>query len=231
MFAELEKVMDHAGAEGDFLEALNRNVTGKKSGSGIEKTANYLRKLYGFDPGYPLFMAFNYFWKISDPDEKPLLAFIFAVNEDVLLEESIEVLQNVKPGEKATIDQFEEVIEEYHPNQYSANTRRSMAQNIASSWKQAGFLEGKVKNIRIQPEISARVACFAFLLAFLKGDRGDFIWNSTGVNALFLGESILRELALECARKDLLQYQYAGSVTVIGFTSLLNKIGIDGNSY
>jgi hypothetical protein len=125
---------------------------------------------------------------------------------------------------------FEEMIEEHHPNQYSANTRRSMAQNIASSWKQAGFIEGKVKNIRTQPEVTYRVACFAFLLAYLKGDRGDFIWNSIGVNALCLYESKLRALAIECARKDLMQYQFAGSVTAISFTNLLNKIGVNGNT-
>ena len=176
------------------------------------------------------FAAFKYFWKISEPNEKPLIAFLYAINHDDLLAESVQVLQSVKPGEKATIELFEEVIEKYHPNQYSPIPRRSMAQNIASSWKQAGFIEGKVKNIRTQPIISYRIACFAFLLAYLNGDRGDFIWNSIGVKALCLPESKLRELAIECAKKDLMQYQYAGSVTAITFTNLLNKIGINGNT-
>jgi hypothetical protein len=43
-------------------------------------------------------------------------------------------------------------------------------------------------------------------------------------------ESKLRELAIECAKKDLMQYQYAGSVTAINFTNLLKKIGINGNT-
>ena len=230
MYAELEKVMAYSLDGDNFLESLGHNVTGKKSNSGVEKTANYLKRLYGFDMQYPPFVAFKYFWKISDPNEKPLIAFVYAVNKDDLLAESVQVLQSVKPGEKATIELFEEVIEKYHPNQYSANTRRSMAQNIASSWKQAGFIEGKVKNIRTQPEVTYRVACFAFLLAYINGDRGDFIWGSIGVNALCLYESKLRELAIECAKKDLMQYQYAGSVTAISFTNLLNKIGINGNT-
>ena len=230
MYAELEKVMAYSLDGDNFLESLGHNVTGKKSNSGVEKTANYLKRLYGFDMQYPPFVAFKYFWKISDQNEKPLIAFVYAVNQDDLLTESVQVLQSVKPGEKATIELFEEVIEKYHPNQYSANTRRSMAQNIASSWKQAGFIEGKVKNIRTQPEITYRVACFAFLLAYINGDRGDFIWGSIGVNALCLYESKLRELAVECAKKDLMQYQYAGSVTAINFTNLLNKIGINGNT-
>ncbi len=230
MYAELEKVMAYSLDVDNFLESLGHNVTGKKSTSGVEKTANYLRRLYSFDILYSPFAAFKYFWKISDSNEKPLIALVYAVNQDDLLAESVQVLQKVKLGEKATIELFEEVIEKFHPNQYSTNTRRSMAQNIASSWKQAGFIEGKVKNIRTQPEVTYRVACFAFLLAYISGDRGDFIWGSIGVNALFLYESKLRELAIECAKKDLMQYQYAGSVTAINFTNLLNKIGINGDT-
>jgi hypothetical protein len=230
MFAELEKVMAYSLDDDNFLESLKHNVTGKKSNSGVEKTANYLKQLYGFDSNFPPFMAFKYFWKISEPNEKPLIALVYAANQDELLAESIQVMQVVKPGEKATREAFEEVIKKYHPNQYSANTRRSMAQNIASSWKQAGFIKGKVKNIRTQPEISYRVACFAFFLAYLKGDRGDFIWNSIGVSALCLYESKLRELAIDCAKKDLMQYQYAGSVTAISFTNLLSKIEKNDNT-
>jgi hypothetical protein len=228
MYAELVKVMDFSLDNDNFLESLGQNVTGKKSNSGVEKTANYLKRLYGFDKKYPSFIAFKYFWKIADIHEKPLVAFLYAINQDDLLAESIEVLQQVKPGEKATIELFEEVIEKYHPNHYSPNTRRSMAQNIASSWKQAGFLEGKMKNIKTQPTITYRIACFAFLLAYLNGSRGDFIWSSICVKSLCLSESKLRELAIECARKDFMQYQFAGSITAISFTNLLNKIGIHG---
>ena len=230
MYTELEKVMSFSIDGDNFLESLGQNVTGKKSSSGVEKTANYLKRLYGFDNHFQPFVALKYFWRLSDPNEKPLIAFLYAVNQDDLLAESIEVLQKVRPGEKASIELFEESIERFHPNQYSENTRRSLAQNIASSWKQAGFIEGKVKNIRVEPVITFRVACFAFLLAYLYGDRGEFIWSGIGVKALCLPESRLRELAVECTKRDFMQYQYAGSVTAISFTNLLAKIGIHGNA-
>jgi hypothetical protein len=73
------------------------------------------------------------------------------------------------------------------------------------------------------------VACFAFLLGYLHDLRGDFIWNSDGVKALCQSESKLRELAMDCAKRDLMQYQHAGSVTAISFTNLLSKIGVDGH--
>ena len=230
MYAELEKVMAYSIDGDNFLESLGCNVTGKKSNSGVAKTANYLKRLYGFDMQYPAFVALKYFWKISDESEKPMIALVFAVNHDDLLAESVQVLNTLDLGAKASVELFEEAIEKFHPNQYSPKTRLSMARNIASSWKQGGFIQGKVKNIKSQPEITYRVACFAFLLGYLIGNRGEFIWNSIGVKALCLQESKLRELALECARKDFMQYQYAGSVTAISFTNLLNKIGINGNT-
>ena len=120
-----------------------------------------------------------------------------------------------------------ENIEKFHPKRFTDNTLRSVAQNIASSWKQAGFISGKVKNIRTQPEINYKVVAFAMLLSFLEGDRGDFIMHSNCVNALCLGETKLRELTVEASKRDYLQYQFAGSVTSISFDKMINKIGLD----
>lgn len=229
MYAELEKVMDY-GMEGDnYIESLNSNVTGKKSNSGVNKTANYLKQLYSFDLDNNLFLAFKYFWKIADNTEKPLLAFVYAICNDNLLAESIDVVCKTQVGEKAAIEFFEDEIEKYHPKKYSPNTRKSLAQNIASSWKQAGFIQGKVKNIRTNPEISFRIACFALLLSYINGARGEFLFKGIGVKALCLPEQKLKDLAVEGAKRDLMQYQYAGNVTSIGFNNLLSKVGIDAN--
>ncbi len=226
MFAELEKVMDYAMAGDNFLESLGQNVTGKKSSSGIEKTARHLKNLYGFDTAYPPFVAFKYFWQQTETIDKPLLAIIYAIYHDDLLAESLEVLQETKLGDKAAVELFEKVIERYHPNQYTPITKHSIGKNLASSWKQVGYILGKTKNIRTQPDIHHKIACFAFLMAYLKGERGEFIWNSIGVKALCVYETQLRELAVDCARRDLMQYQHAGDVTSISFTHLLNKINI-----
>lgn len=227
MFSELEKVMDFSAESGNFSESLNLNITGKKSSLGAEKTAGFLKTLYGFDNNYLPFRAFRYFWNNSESKIKPLLTLIYAVNHDYLLAESIEVVRETQTGEKVTIEAIEENIEKYHPNKYSPKTRRSIAQNLASSWKQAGLIEGKVKNIRQQPDINYTVAAFAFLKAYLKGESGDYIWESKGVKALCLGETRLRELAAECARRDLLQYQFAGGVTAFSFENLFKKLDIN----
>ena len=229
MFSELSKVMNFAIDNNDYITPFNNNVIGKKSSSGTIKTTRYLKQLYGFDLSDPIFRAFEYFWRVSEENEKRLLSIIYSISKDELLAESVDIIRETIIGEKAAIETFETNIENYNPNRFSPNTRKSMAQNIASSWKQAGFIEGKVKNIRSQPDINYRVACFAFLLAYLKGERGDYVWNSVAAKTLCLSEKKLRELAIECSNRDLMLYQCAGSVTSISFNHLLNKIGIDAN--
>ncbi|HPR74112.1 MAG TPA: hypothetical protein PLX41_10685, partial [Bacteroidales bacterium] len=138
------------------------------------------------------------------------------------------VINNTEIGKKVTVESIEGNIENLYPQKYTNNTLRSMAQNIASSWKQAGFITGKVKNIRTQPEINYLVLTFAIFMAYLNGLRGDFILTSDWVKALTLDERTIRSLAIEAAKRDLLQYQYAGSITSITFKNLLNKLNING---
>ena len=227
MFAELEKVMDYSIEADTYQEALARNITGKKSESGAKITSGKLKKLYSFDMQDALFMAFKFFWKLVETQHRSLIAFIYAVNHDDLLAQSSNVICKYEFENQVPVVAFEENIEKYYPKLFSPKTRKSTSQNIASSWKQAGFIEGKIKNIRVQPDINYQVACFAFFLAYLKGDRGEFIWKNTGVKALCLSESKLRELAVECKQRDLMEYQSAGEVTTISFNQLMKKTGID----
>jgi hypothetical protein len=44
MYNELEKVMAYSIDNDNFMESLGLNVTGKKSNSGVEKTANFLKR-------------------------------------------------------------------------------------------------------------------------------------------------------------------------------------------
>jgi hypothetical protein len=228
MYAELSKLMDYAIDDDLYLDSLNQNITNKTTRVNQKRTTDLLKKLYGFDVGYFPFKLFKYFWQISEESDKPILTLLYAVGQDYLLAESCPVVASAKLGEKVTIENLEDNIESRHPNNFSEKTRRSLAQNIASSWKQAGFITGKVKNIRIQPIIGYHIVAFAFALAYVNGERGDFILTSRWAKALCLGDSQLRELAIEAARRDLLQYQYAGSVTAISFTNLFTKLKIDG---
>ena len=224
MFAELYQVMNRGIEAANFDEVLMLNVANKLSNKNLLQTNAYLRKLYGFDNSDVLFSCFRHYWKMADDSKKNILALLFAVNNDSLLSESVDLVVNSPVSEKISIERFEENIEKYHPGKYSANTRRSTAQNLASSWKQAGYIEGKMKNIRVKPQHNYLTVAFAFLLSYLNGDRGEYILMSKMVKALALEAGEIRDFIRQAATHDLLQYQYGGNVTVISFENQLNKI-------
>lgn len=228
MFDELSRVMDHGFETNSFVESMGENVTGKLTKSNIEKTNRYLKQLYGFNYTNSYFIGFKYFWIITSNESKPILALLFAIHADDLIAESINVVVSKSLGTKVNIESIEENIETFHPTRYSDNTRKSLAQNIASSWKQAGFILGKVKNIRVQPEFEYSIVAFALFLGYLDNLRGEFLLNSKYTRALGLSESKLRDLAFEASKRDLLSYQFAGSVTTITFNQLFKQLNING---
>jgi len=228
MFAELSRVMDHGIQKDSFLDALSDNVINKRTKSNLSKTSHLLTKLYGFNNQDPAFRCFKYLWGLAEANDKPILALLYSIGNDYLLSESIPTVIETHIGDKVAIHKIEENIEALHPKLFTENTRRSAAQNIASSWKQAGYITGKVKNIRTQANPSYLVVTLALLLPYLNGDKGDFILSSKWVKALGISEAEIRDRAFEAAKRDLLQYQYAGSVTTIYFQNLFNKLDIHG---
>lgn len=226
MFQELEKVMDFALESDEYGKAMEANVFGKKSADGIKQTSNFLSRIYLFEPNIASFQVLKYFWRTTSEDEKKLIAFLYAMEQDYLLFESIDVVQKTSIGKKVPVEAFKDNLESYYPNKYSKVTSHSIGKNLASSWKQAGFIAGKTKNIRVQPEVTYKVAAFAFFLAFILGDRGEYVFNNSIVKSLSISENNLRDLAVEAAKQDLLQYQYGGSVTSFAFPQLLSKLAI-----
>lgn len=224
MFSELSQVMNHGLEDNNFNEILNSNVSNKLSNRNLLKTNRYLKQLYGFDKEDIMFKCFKHYWTLVDNESKSIITLLFALSNDYLLSESIDVIINTKTGDMVSVVRIEDNIEKYHQGKYSNNTTRSAAQNIASSWKQAGYITGKVKNIRVKPVQDHYTVAFALLLSYLHGDRGGFILLSKWLKALSLNTEELRELIKEAAKRDLLQYQYGGNITVISFENQIRAI-------
>jgi hypothetical protein len=227
MFEELSKVMNFSIEKDNYHDSMVNNIFGKKSEVNLKQTTKYLTQLYSFDLSYPPFKILKYFWLNTDENEKPIIALLFAIQQDYLLTESISVVAETILNDKVEIEKMEANLEKYHPNRFTKNTLRSVAQNIASSWKQAGFITGKVKNIRTQPEVTYNCVAFAFIMAYLNGLRGDFIVSSKWVKALCINENQLHELAIEASKRGLIQYQFSGNVTSITCNELFKKLEIN----
>lgn len=222
MFSELEKIMDYGIEKDDFNEALNMNVSNKLSKSNLFETNTRLIKLYVFDNNDINFQSFKHYWQLVNRESKSIITLLYAISNDYLLSESIDLVIGTSIGDRIPIEKFDINIEKYHPGHFSMNTRRSAAQNVASSWKQAGYIQGKVKNIRVKAEQDYLSVTFALLQSYLHGERGEYILMSKWVKALALGTDELRNLIKEAAKRDLLLYQYGGNVTTISFENQLN---------
>jgi len=227
MFTELSKVMDHAIEDNTYLDSLDENITNKLTRTNQLKTNSYLRHLYGFDIKFPPFVCFRHFWQQAEGSEKRIITLLFAIGQDFLLSESIPVVIKSSIGEKVTVKEFEDNVGRNHPKRYSEKTRKSIAQNLASSWKQAGYIAGKVKNIRTKTTPGFHSVAFALLMSYLNGERGEFMLRSKWIQALDLSEPNIRELAFEASKRDLLQYQYSGNVTTFSFSNLFSILNIN----
>jgi len=229
MFAELSKLMDFSSGTGTNFELLfNENVIAKQTQVNKKETTKYLKRLYLFDQKDPAFKMFYYLWGLIPIQQKPLLSLLFAITRDTLLAESIDTVINITPGNRVSIHLLEECIEAKHPKKYSEKTLLSVAQNIASSWKQTGHITGKVKNIRTQVNPSYYHVTYALFLGYISGLRGDFLFNTKWTKVLDSTENEVRILTQEASVRDLLTFQFAGNINIINFKSLIQKLNIYG---
>lgn len=224
MSAELIDVLNYPKNGSGYNEVMEKNVFNKRTESSRKKTIRYLTQLYGFDKQDIRFKALEDYWQRSDEEDKIMLTFLYAVSKDYLLKESVSFVKAVAMNEKAHINGFEDNITDNHPNQFSAKTLRSAAQNIASSWKQAGYIEGKVKNLRVKRSPSYALVSFAFLMAYLDGARGEYMTNHPSVRALDVSKEEMNQLIKAAADRDLVRYNKSGTTIVISFENYINRI-------
>jgi hypothetical protein len=107
MFLELSRVMNFSIEKDNYLESMVNNVFGKKSQDGIKKTTAFLTQLYSFSLESHSFQALKYFWSISNEEERAQIAFLYALNNDYLLQESKSVVSKCRIGDKVEIEQVE----------------------------------------------------------------------------------------------------------------------------
>lgn len=225
MSAELTEVLNYPKNGSDYMEVMEGNVFNKRTESSRKKTIRYLTQLYGFDKNDIRFTVLEDYWQRTDEEDKTLLSFLYAVSKDYLLKESVSLVKAVPINEKAHIEGFEENITHNHPNRFSPKTLRSVAQNIASSWKQAGYIEGKVKNLRVKRSPSYLMVSFALLMAYIDGARGEYMTDHPAVKALDVSKDELHQLIKAAADRDLVRYNKSGATMVISFENYLNRLG------
>jgi hypothetical protein len=200
------------------------NILGKLSTAGIHNTLNYLSKLYDFKEANQLWKVFAFLWNMAEESNKRIMTLLYALYKDELLRVSLPVILNAKPGKKVEPKEIQDAISKAYPGRYAPTTSISAAQNILSSWKQAGYIKGKFRNIRVAVQPDKLSVLFALFLGYKDGKVGEDLLQATWINTLELSQEQLHEMMAQASLGDLIGYRRAGGITIIQFEPLLNHI-------
>ena len=99
--------------------------------------------------------------------------------------------------------------------------KKSLAQNVSTTWSSSGHLAGKVKKSRCLPEPRPVSAAYAMFVGYLTGLRGERLLDSAYAALVASNRSQLQgALALASAR-SLLKLKQAAGVVEFEFSNLL----------
>ncbi len=224
MLRELMLLLAHVSADAPaskYLDAIvDDNVLGKPTRATRQRTAQRLIELYALDPGCTLFRLLRDVWP-AETASQPMLAFLVACARDPLLRATTPFVIIIPLGDTVTPGAVAAHLQELYPSRFRPSTLIATAQRLASSWAQAGYLQGKQTKRRVHPQITPVVTAFALLLGYLCGLRGARLFESAWAQLLDCPPAELTELTVEASTQEWLRYKAAGYVVEVTFPGLL----------
>ena len=229
MFKELSILLQRLPIDASrtaFQEAvINDNVLGKTTISSRKRTFEHLVSLYVLDPTAPIFRLLRHFWQL-DATGRPLICLVAARARDNLLQLGTDFILPLKLGSVYNRAEFEIFISDSFPGRFSEKMRRSLAQNIAATFTQAGFLKGKVKKIRVEPHSSVGAVSLALAVTQMAGDLGRSPWDSPCFRILGLTRATGESLAREASRRGWIEYSQLGEAQALSFRHLAHDLRV-----
>jgi hypothetical protein len=215
MLAELDAALAAvplASGSNNYRSAIiERNVLGKTTVSTRLKSLRHLRELYALDEGAPIFALLRKLHAI-DPASLPQLALQVAWARDPLLRATTPAVLDVSEGDLVLTASLAAAVETAFPDQYSENSRGTVARNAASSWTQSGHLAGRAKKIR-RRELPS-------VLGDRAGYHGAASFSNPWCRLLDLNPERARALGFEAHRAGLVNLRAIGDVVEISFPLL-----------
>jgi hypothetical protein len=183
MLAELSALLASGGADDPSGAIIRDNLLGKPSIRAREAALYRLHQLYGIRGNDPIWRVLRGLWH-RDTSERPLLALLAALARDPMLRDGAAAVLDASPGERVRWPAIAITFEVTNPGRFGEKMAKSLAQNAASSWTQAGFLKGAVRKERIRPKATPVVVAYAALLASLCGFGGARLLGSRWLDVL-----------------------------------------------
>lgn len=219
----LDYVADIQAHHSVYRNAIeDENCLGKRSGITRKLSARHLTDLYALDPNVAVFRALRFFWE-RDPAGRPVLALLCAYSRDAILRSTSERIQSILPDDGIDSAQMEEYLDSQFQGRYSKATLKSVAQNVNSSWTQAGYLKGRISKRRIKALVTPGSVAYAVFLAYLNGARGEGLFSDEYVQLLDCEDFEAMEMVEEAARRGWLVFKRIERIIEVRFPRLLTS--------
>jgi len=140
-----------------------------------------------------------------------------AAARDQVLRVSAESILSIPTGQKVDKPDIERHLRLAFPGRYSDDVLARTTRNLLSSWTQSGHLSGRSRKMRAQVSCGPASACYAVLLGYLQGLRGQGLLQTKWTALLDADAPQLEDLVREAWRRGLLRYNRSGDVTEITF--------------
>lgn len=171
MLADLSALLASGMVDNPTAAIVRDNLLGKPSIRAREAALYRLHQLYGVCGDDPVWRVLRGLWN-RDTGGRPLLALLTALARDPMLRDGARAVLDAAPGERVRWPAIAATFEAANPGRLGEKMAKSLAQNAASSWTQAGFLNGPVRKQRVRAILTPSVAALAALLASLCGFGG-----------------------------------------------------------
>ena len=203
---------------------IKDNILSKATQSNRQETFSRLRSLYGLDGKIPIFSIYREL-ALFDLQSLPLLSLLISWARDPLLRASSVAIFQVNIGDEVKKESIQEAIKNIYPDKYSVNTLGTTSRNIASTWKQAGHLTGKLFKTRMQVNAKPASVTFALLLGDICSYHGEKLFSSPFCKLLDLNPIYAQSLATQAHRENLLTLKTIGTIVEVTFNQYKQYIG------
>jgi len=226
MFLEMRALvreMPLTVTKNDFIKAIvEENILQKPTLSSRKKSLRHLMELYGMDPSKALFRVL---WDFGHAvlDSLPQLCLVCAYARDSQLRHSFELIRTLRLGEVLVRADMEHHLENGFPGRFSPAMKKSMAQNVNTTWTFGGHLAGKKRKTRQLPEPRPVSAAYAMFVGYLTGLRGERLLDSAFASLVASNRSQLQAALSLASAKGLLSLKQAAGIVEFDFSNLLTS--------
>jgi hypothetical protein len=226
MLQELEGIcrsMPEESAPSDYQRAIEQeNLLGKPTFGSRQKTYRHLVELYGLNPSLPLFRVLRRL-ATEDPVSTPLMGMICCFCRDSQLRQSFSLIHSLKPGEILPRVRMEEHLEARFSGVFSEAMKKSLAQNVNTTWTVTGHLHGRSIKRRGLPKSRPAATAYSMFAGWIFGLRSHILLNSCFGHLVAMTPDLILNHLSEASAHGWLRLRNAGGVTEIDFSPLLTQ--------